>query len=417
MRIQRDQAPEIRLQARYGDVDSPEGAFRTLTHAIGSTALFCGLLKSTVRCLSCEETTVVYEPFTSLSLPLPLILRTSRPFKYYPYDIAAGVISLEIQLPVDYSINDIGEQIFGEVGGFGHLGFAEQDESEYFRIVDMADFLIGTRKIYVFEIPDPLCSYAIAVLLTQVHGFGRENYTRIGRPVLVPLANGRPDLQLCEERLDSFFQAGTEAVRIPNLAIDGHRFGFDERMQIVSHSIFGDQELLGTINIVINPSIVANASQFNWDLLKQKESRSVRGTPPSFSLGGCLTQFQKPEFIIQICPHCRQFYEGQAQYSFSVLPPYLVLHLMRFTRECKKLDHEIEYPDMLSLWAINRKVSYRLRAVCEHSGGVRGGYYAGHLLAVDASQWFRCDGIRLTSSSHRAAHSSLAYVLFYEAVE
>jgi hypothetical protein len=44
-----------------------------------------------------------------LSLPLPLALRTSRPFKYYRSEIAAGVISLEIQLPVDYLINDIGE--------------------------------------------------------------------------------------------------------------------------------------------------------------------------------------------------------------------------------------------------------------------------------------------------------------------
>jgi hypothetical protein len=44
-RIQCDQAPEVRLQARYADVDSPEAVFKTLTRAIGSTALFCGLLK------------------------------------------------------------------------------------------------------------------------------------------------------------------------------------------------------------------------------------------------------------------------------------------------------------------------------------------------------------------------------------
>jgi hypothetical protein len=108
------------------------------------------------------------------------------------------------------------------------LGFAEQDESGYFRIVDMADFLIVTRKVYVFEIADPLCSYAIKVLLTQMHGFGMENYTRIGTRVLVPLVNSRPNQGLCEERLDSFFQAGTEAVRIPNLALDGYCFSFDE---------------------------------------------------------------------------------------------------------------------------------------------------------------------------------------------
>jgi hypothetical protein len=49
-------------------VDSPEMVFKTLTHAIESTVLFCGLLNPIMRCLSGEEATVVYEPFTSLSL-------------------------------------------------------------------------------------------------------------------------------------------------------------------------------------------------------------------------------------------------------------------------------------------------------------------------------------------------------------
>jgi hypothetical protein len=62
---------------------------------------------------------------------------------------------------------------------------------------------------------------------------------RIGRPVLVPLANGRPNLGLCEEDLDSFLQAGTEAVRIPFLAVDEYRFGFDEecRLSVIQFSV------------------------------------------------------------------------------------------------------------------------------------------------------------------------------------
>jgi hypothetical protein len=105
--------------------------------------------------------------------------------------------------------------------------------------VDIADFLIVTQKVYIFEIPDPLCSYAIGILLTQVHRFRRENYTRIGRRFLVRLANGRPNQGLCEERLDSFFQTGMEAARIPNLALDRHCFGFDEecRSSVIQFSV------------------------------------------------------------------------------------------------------------------------------------------------------------------------------------
>jgi hypothetical protein len=40
--------------------------------------------------------------------------RTSQPFNSYPSDIAVGVISLEIQLPVDYSTNDRGGKAKGQ---------------------------------------------------------------------------------------------------------------------------------------------------------------------------------------------------------------------------------------------------------------------------------------------------------------
>jgi hypothetical protein len=67
-----------------------------------------------------------------------------------------GVISLGNQIPVDYSINDLSEQIFDAVGRFSPMGFTAKDEDGLIRIVAMPSCLIGSRKVYVFEISDPL---------------------------------------------------------------------------------------------------------------------------------------------------------------------------------------------------------------------------------------------------------------------
>jgi hypothetical protein len=78
-------------------------------------------------------------------------------------------------------------------------------------------------------------------------------------------------------------------------------------MQIVCHSIFGDQELIGTINILINPSIVANANQFNWNLLKRKESRSVRGTHDLFRWVDASRSFRGPSLLFRSVPTADNF--------------------------------------------------------------------------------------------------------------
>jgi hypothetical protein len=215
-----------------------------------------------------------------------------------PSDLSMGVISLANQIPVDYSINDISEQIFDAVGRFAYLGFAEKDEDGLFRIVSMPGFLTDSRKVYVFEIPDPLQTYAIGILLAQ--GFGHENFTRIARPILVPLVYGQPDQELYLSRLTVIFdpdKSTPDTVQIPNLVPDDDRLGPAEKVRIGVYSISGDS---GLIDILINSFVIANDPGLNWNLLKWKESRSVRCHRPSFSLEQCLIQFQQPELLVQI---------------------------------------------------------------------------------------------------------------------
>lgn len=88
------------------------------------------------------------------------------------------------------------------------------------------------------------------------------------------------------------------------------------------------------------------------------------------------------------CPECKQHREATKQISVWRLPPYLVIHLKRFSFKNllwrEKLDFFVEYPvkglDLTEFCPTAQTDSclYDLFAVANHHGAIWGGHYTAY---------------------------------------
>jgi hypothetical protein len=317
----------------------------------------------------------------------------TRPFKFHPNEISDGIVIIEVPLPLSYRKSDIAEQIFLNTGGFADLVFAEKDELGQFHAAALPEMFNANRKVHVFEVPDSSKRYAIARLLTELKNVRRKTIRKIGPPVLVPLTGNLPSD--CARRLGRLFRQPPGPPFPAPVAVADHtdHFADGTRMRIVSESMSGASAVV----------------LFDWESLRRR-SRHVAelvADPPTLEF--CIGQFQKPAWVVYTCGACRRFSCGVALYTFHTLPDRFVVQLMRFRRDGSKDDTPITYSDTLTI----PPARYRLYGVCEHSGGILGGHYAGFVRGGD-SRWVRIDGAQASLVAAPAVHSPLAYLLFYE---
>jgi ubiquitin carboxyl-terminal hydrolase 4/11/15 len=105
----------------------------------------------------------------------------------------------------------------------------------------------------------------------------------------------------------------------------------------------------------------------------------------------------------------------------------LIVHLKRFT-QFSKLDTVVDFPDEfdISPYVVGPQrnqgpLIYRLYAVSNHYGSLCGGHYTAHARVVqpgrETGNWYSFDDSYVQAVSASDAHTSAAYVLYYERVE
>jgi hypothetical protein len=150
------------------------------------------------------------------------------------------------------------------------------------------------------------------------------------------------------------------------------------------------------------------------------------------SLGECLELTAESEVLDEEnkwhCPHCQEFVCAEKTMQIWSVPRVLIFQLKRFVRSgyfVSKNGEDVEYPDILDLRPYvvgpgGGSLTYRLFAVSEHSGALGGGHYTAHAVVEregGARQWYSFNDSWAEPVSAEEAHSSLAYLLFYERVD
>jgi len=107
------------------------------------------------------------------------------------------------------------------------------------------------------------------------------------------------------------------------------------------------------------------------------------------------------------CTRCKKKMKSKKQLTIKKLPTILVFHLKRF-QGAQKLCTPVKLEPDIHI----HSTRYRLYAICNHTGGVRGGHYTASCRRRSGA-WIMCNDNFVTEMSALPATSSHPYLLFY----
>jgi hypothetical protein len=184
------------------------------------------------------------------------------------------------------------------------------------------------------------------------------------------------------------------------------------------------------------------ASQFNIRAVAAKavrwaaamaEAQQTRDRPP-ITVQRCLEMLSEPEVLDEqnkwFCRHCKKHVCANKKLDVWSVPPLLLIQLKRFiggAYSTTKINTDVAFPDILDMsqyvtGPVVQGLRYRLYAVSEHAGSLEGGHYTAHALVRPLEgtrgdgQWYSFNDATVEQSQVDSAHTSLAYVLFYERI-
>jgi len=107
------------------------------------------------------------------------------------------------------------------------------------------------------------------------------------------------------------------------------------------------------------------------------------------------------------CPMCKCKRIGSKKLEVSKWPNHLLIHLLRFTSEQRKINVDIDVP---FVW----RHGYTLKGAVIHSGNYGGGHY--FYISKNNNVYTKCDDANITQISEDSAISyfNKAYILYYE---
>ena len=423
--------------------------------------LFQGQLRSRLRCPKCEQTTILFEPYMTLSLPVAKPSWAEFSAVFVPYDLQIPSMKLAVDLSKPERLNAAISEIVqrrvsvvpltwnpASMDGDYKIGFPDREDDRH--------------VLFLVEIPDPTESYVIGRIRTD-----RSDVTG---PVAVKVTD-MLDLESIEQGFESKFMEwrNDTEIRTECDATDEEitqlkeKLSNDVDMTIVwqepqvFHVAFsapygfmpGSSEnhtatpatnfpfVLGTVvHVYVNPcAIDERFARLMWQLdqCRRLGKTLLSRMDTEISLSQCFESFTQEETLDKDnewhCPKCRQFVRARKTTSIWTVPKILIIQLRRFIGshgiQSRKLDTLVTFPRKLDLADFvdgphtNDQKDYRLYAVCAHRGGLAGGHYTAHARVSDRDQttpgqWYYFNDSDVSLSSCRECQTPAAYLLFYE---
>jgi ubiquitin carboxyl-terminal hydrolase 4/11/15 len=392
--------------------------------------LMYGQLRSRLICPRCHRVSIVFDPYATLSLPLERrSIATRVVFVPLSQDLQPRMISIVFQAYP--TTDDISRLTSAAVGRElrAVIGRVQAGAGLSWGADRVGDSLSPGDVYYVFEIDT---AYHIWVpCYVELPGRSEEY-----GPVLLPVADvhaREPAIAAVAEHMFSWMWRSRS---------DGWSLLFDVRFAPGSHGLSVWYEQQNLSQTVVFASVVPRfAAYFNTSAVIERmnrwkaviagaENRAERG---GLSLERCLRRMAEPEILDEhnqwFCKHCREHVCAEKKLDIWSVPELLIIHLKRFSTSgygAAKIETEVEFPDRLDMtpFVVSPRtgpLNYKLYAVSEHYGALAGGHYTAHalvrpVLGEGAGEWYSFDDTNASRAEAAAAHSSLAYVLFYERI-
>lgn len=427
---------------------------------------FHGLLRSRLICPNCKKTTIVFDPYLSLTIPLPEPRQLTPAFTFIPYDLSQPRIKLQLSLVMPATMLETADAISTKLQrNIDGIVIAEREppnaiELEWKRQSINSSLHVDKRncEILVFELPkhDTQSLFVPVRLMAPIQTekpFGLIN-SELDAFFLVELPHDHPTpeevSEICEKRFSYFFRPNEKPISDELEEFKSHlqsspKFKFDQGQKMIT-MIIRTREMNNDsfdrrrnltyitsrrIEVTMNPDIIRDENNFSWGSLRQvihQEVQQQEGeAKKKITLEECLEMFSSDDTLDANnkwhCPHCDTSVCANKKMEVWETPNVLIIHLKRFLHTASsqyKIDIFVKYPEILDMapYIIGPKVDeedckYKLFAVIAHNGGLSGGHYVAHTYHHIKKKWYLFNDELVKASRPAAAHSRDAYVLFY----
>lgn len=402
--------------------------------------LMHGQYRSTLKCPKCNNVSFAFDPFSCLSLPIPLVNVRKMMVKYVPHSKSGQPVYLfTFYVNGRSTVNDIIAKVTGNLREspklvlpveIGSYGIEEIDESA-------SVSSIKGNNLYLFECIKEFSHYVLIKFKSDSH-YSFECYHRI-----VAIEEDASLEDLHREVFECFsnicVNSEDKIEFLPLLAKGYYKLIYEankENFCCVCHErkcrgcpINSSKSKIrgfykGKLYFSVYFSIYKPSSHdLNLNLLKQSVTIKPQDLVQSgsASIYDCFSCFSEPEILDKqnewFCPKCRKHVQASKVLEVFKVPQVLIIHLKRFriqgfSRE--KLTTPVNFPvDNLdvSQYVIGdqKPGPYELFAVSNHFGALAGGHYTASV-KLD-SKWFYCNDSEIAETKDLSETSS--YVLFY----
>lgn len=412
--------------------------------------LFHGQFRSQLTCPECHSKCLTFEPFSTLSLPIPGQITNSPEFIFVPYDPLQPKMTITLPLRFGYNLVSVKRALSSELRRDVKVVFAIRNARGEFEWLQSPPSERTDGQIICFEIPDQSKVYALTSIYVRKKGMIYDWDDLVDDLMLVQMDKQYPSPeqlhQYCEKRfaylwsthgrMSDVSEAEMLDTQTPQLIdfisslrpIDSSERLICEMDRTAERTRRVPYIAATTLKVKVNPAFMNAQNGFRWNRffrpLIKKDCECRETTAPT--LDNCMKQFACGSTLDESnkwsCEHCRKLVTAEKSIELWKAPEILTIHLKRFAHGyggSKKLTCNVSYPDILDM---NRYivgeggVRYRLFGVCEHHGDLAGGHYTAHIKNQDNQKWYFFNDSVCRMSDQDDPHNEHAYLLFYERI-
>ena len=397
--------------------------------------LMYGQYKSDVCCPRCHKHSFTFDPFNSITLPIPWSGQKSIEVNYVKSGFIGGLLKVNCSLAPNCTILEakkfISRNMGNEVSGIKVFDLKHKVPN---RELDDNEIFVKARDwpLFFYEVQEN--SQVLCFVIIGIEGTPDEFPCRVlginSKITITEMISKISDelIPVYKELYNENSQPSPRIMAFSSSYIECFicDTGRCEKLCQVKSSNKPVSSLLGNRENLYIKVFVPKTGKNNPGYEKMKEftkskSNSADG---STSIQDCFRAFSLPDTLDEknswYCPNCKKHVQATKKMEIFKAPPILVIHLKRFKSTGhyrEKITIPIRFPienlDISEFVKGQNSDLYDLFAVSNHFGTLAGGHYTATVLNSVRGKWYDCNDSSVSEVNEISETAS--YILFYRA--
>lgn len=404
--------------------------------------IFHGQLRTEVKCDECGNKKVVFDAYSSLSIPISKTNLETIRYMYIPADLKRPRYIVKILVSEDQEIDDIFDD--------AQTRFKAEDLYIFPRDFLSSEFKITAsktvKKIDFYAIERSCSSMQVLMNIVVPKSKVRGQFEVLDGPILIESPSKSKKLEeIVEEKIKFIYEKSkyptTDKMRAFEQSLT-HSSEIDFKNQKFSIKLnfnsnfdeendeYGDISNQ-SIKVILNPEFTKESLGFNWGSLCPLDygyDGSFPCNQTDYGLEEWIKQMSFPQkfenFNKWFCPHCKKFVNAVVNATIWSVADVLIMQLQRFTQEngeYKKLNVVVDFPTEIDMSPYlvgpqkDKEQKYRLYAYINHIGTLNGGHYTANIFDSTDESWYTYNDEAVYKASSNTK-SSNPYILFYKRI-